>query len=118
VERDTLTRFRLFTMEKTVLRRLDYHGYRCNFNPCPQLPPKFDQQWATRNANSATTAPDDNDNTLSKQHNSTLLLLVYSSQSTVSLFCGCLLTTFLLRDFYVNSVLVSFDFLATERSRE
>jgi hypothetical protein len=47
VVRDTLTRFSLFTIGKTVLLRVDYHGYGCNFFPCPQLPPeKHIRQWA------------------------------------------------------------------------
>jgi hypothetical protein len=51
VERDALARISLFTMGKTVLWRMDYHGYRCNFNPCP---PKLNDNGQIASTPSAT----------------------------------------------------------------
>jgi hypothetical protein len=55
-------------------------------------------------------------NTLSNITRVTTVCMVLTPNSCLYPCCGYLLTSFLLRDFYVNSVLVSFDFLATERS--
>jgi hypothetical protein len=43
VDRDVLPWISLFTIGKTVLWRIDYHGYHCNFIPCPQ---NSTTQWA------------------------------------------------------------------------